>query len=65
MSGPNTSYLPQRPFFSEHSHHHAHRNHHTGEDSHEDAQDLSPDREAVAAILRGLILDNVVHQQSL
>lgn len=65
MPGPNTSYLPQRPFFSEDSHHHAHGNHQAGEDSHEDAQDLGPGREAVAAILGGLVLDDVVHQQGL
>lgn len=65
MAGPSTSYLPQRPFFLEHSHHHAHGNHQAGEDSHKDAQDLGPGGEAVVAILRGLVLDNVVHQQSL
>lgn len=65
MPGSNTSYLPQRPFFSEHSYHHAHRNHQAGEDSHEDAQDLSPGGEAVAAVLGGLVLDDVVRQQSL
>jgi len=65
MPGPSTSYLPRCPFFSEHGHHHAHRNHQAGEDSHEDAQDLGPHGEAVAAVLGGLVLDNVVHQQSL
>lgn len=64
-AGPSTSYLPQRPFFLEHSHHHANGNHQAGQDSHEDAQDLGPGREAVAAVLRGLVLDDVVHQQSL
>lgn len=65
VSGPSTSYLPQCPFFLEHSHHHAHGNHQAGEHSHEDAQDLCPGGEAVVAILRRLVLDNVIHQQSL
>lgn len=65
VSGPSTSYLPQRPFFLEHSHHHAHGNHQAGEHSHEDAQGLCPGGELVVAILRRLVLDNVIHQQSL
>lgn len=59
------SYLPQRPFLLQHSHEHACRNHQAGAEPHEDAQGLSPGREAVAAILRGLVLDDVVHQQCL
>lgn len=59
------SYLPQRPLFSEHGHQHARGDHQAGEEPHEDAQSLGPGGEAVGAVLGGLVLDDVVHQQRL
>lgn len=59
------THLPERTLLSQHSYQHASRDHKAGQQPHEDAQQLGPGGEAVAAILGRLVLDYAVHQQGL